>query len=215
MAEEILIASPLSTFSRLIELIASKDYWLSIFNSFWKIFFGLFLALSLGLIFAVLAFRFDFFRTIISLPISFLKSVPVAAFVIVLLFWISSRNLSIYIGFFMGLPIIYENTYAGFFQLDKKLVEMADSFKVPFKKRLAYLYRHQLLNFFKTAIISASGLIFKAGIAAELIGLQANSIGEKLYSAKIYLDSPDLFAWIISILFFSMVFEKFLKWILR
>ena len=42
-------------------------------------------------------------------------------------------------------------------------------------------------------------------MAAEVIGVPSGSIGEKLYNAKIYLNTPDLFAWTIVI---SFVFEK-------
>ena len=48
----------------------------------------------------------------------------------------------------------------------------------------------------------------KAGVAAEVIGVPSGSIGEKLYNAKIYLNTPDLFAWTIVIIVISFVFEK-------
>ena len=52
------------------------------------------------------------------------------------------------------------------------------------------------------------GLCWKAGVAAEVIGIPDGSIGEKLYEAKVYLDTPDLFAWTMVIILISMVFEK-------
>ena len=33
-------------------------------------------------------------------------------------------------------------------------------------------------------------------------------MGERLYEAKVYLDTPDLFAWTMVILIVSMIFEK-------
>ena len=45
-------------------------------------------------------------------------------------------------------------------------------------------------------------------MAAEVIGVPSGSIGEKLYNAKIYLNTPDLFAWTIVIIVISFVFEK-------
>ena len=42
----------------------------------------------------------------------------------------------------------------------------------------------------------------------EVIGVPSGSIGEKLYNAKIYLNTPDLFAWTIVIIVISFVFEK-------
>ena len=42
----------------------------------------------------------------------------------------------------------------------------------------------------------------------RLLGVSSGSIGEKLYNAKIYLNTPDLFAWTIVIIVISFVFEK-------
>ena len=50
--------------------------------------------------------------------------------------------------------------------------------------------------------------VLEGGVAAEVIGVPSGSIGEKLYNAKIYLNTPDLFAWTIVIIVISFVFEK-------
>lgn len=208
ISEEILLVSPLSALKKLLELIFMKGYWISIFSSLWKISLGLLLSILIGGILAILSFRFSIFKEVVNPAISFLRSIPVASFVIFLLVWINSSYLSIYIGFFMGMPIIFENVYTGIVSVDKNLLEMADSFKVSFEKRFKYIYKIKILPYLRAGILTASGLIFKAGIAAEIIGLQRNSIGENLYNAKIYLNMPELFAWTITILVLSMVFEK-------
>ena len=45
-------------------------------------------------------------------------------------------------------------------------------------------------------------------MAAEVIGLPSGTIGERLYTAKIYLQTPDLFAWTVVVLSLSAVFER-------
>ena len=50
---------------------------------------------------------------------------------------------------------------------------------------------------------------------AEVIGIPAGSIGEKLYKAKVYLETPDLFAWTIVIIAVSVGFEKIFMFALR
>lgn len=66
-----------------------------------------------------------------------------------------------------------------------------------------------------TACRLGLGLCWKAGIAAEVIGIPTGSIGEKLYKAKVYLETPDLFAWTIVIIFVSMTFEKMFMFCLK
>ena len=58
------------------------------------------------------------------------------------------------------------------------------------------------------AVSTALGLCWKAGTAAEVIALSSGSIGEKLYNAKIYFQTADLFAWTAAIVLISAAFEK-------
>lgn len=108
----------------------------------------------------------------------------------------------------MVLPILYDNVLAGILGMDKKLLEMAQVFRVPFGRRLRYIYVSQVLPFFRAGCTIALGLCWKSGIAAEVIGMPKGSIGERLYQAKIYLDTPDLFAWTLVIILISLLFEK-------
>ena len=50
--------------------------------------------------------------------------------------------------------------------------------------------------------------------AAEVIALSGGSIGEKLYNAKIYFQTADLFAWTVVIVLVSLVFEKLFLFLL-
>lgn len=68
-------------------------------------------------------------------------------------------------------------------------------------------------------LISAStvsiGYAWKSGVAAEIIGLINGSVGNELYKAKLYLDTPQLFAWTISIIIVSFICEKIINLLLR
>ena len=108
----------------------------------------------------------------------------------------------------MVLPVIYTNVLGGIRSTDDKLLEMARVFNIPVWKRIRYIYVSQVLPFFRSACSVALGLCWKSGIAAEVIGIPKGSIGEKLYNAKIYLDTPDLFAWTLVIVLISLAFER-------
>ena len=41
-----------------------------------------------------------------------------------------------------------------------------------------------------------------------MIGIPDHSIGEKLYNAKVYLNTSELFAWTLVIVLASLLFEK-------
>ncbi|MDD4369222.1 MAG: nitrate ABC transporter permease, partial [Oscillospiraceae bacterium] len=49
---------------------------------------------------------------------------------------------------------------------------------------------------------------WKAGVAGEVIGIPQGSIGERLYTAKINLSTPDLFAWTLVVIGLSLLGER-------
>ena len=191
LGQEILLASPVSVVRKLFELIFTGNFWQSVGFSFVRIVTGFLLAMFLGIFLAVLAYWSKTVEILIAPVIAVVKSTPVASFIILCLIWIPSRNLSVFISFLMVLPVIYTNIL-----------------EVNPERRIRYIYVSQVLPYFLSACRLSLGMCWKAGVAAEVIGVPSGSIGEKLYNAKIYLNTPDLFAWTIVIIVISFVFEK-------
>ena len=163
----------------------------------------------------LLAWRWPLAEVLLWPYVTFIKTTPVASFIILCLIWLDSANLSVFISFLMVLPIVYANMLEGIRQTDPKLLEMARLFRVSPGRRLFYIYLPQLRPYLMTACSVALGLSWKAGIAAEVIGIPDGSIGERLYEAKVYLNSADLFAWTVVIIAVSIVFEKLFLLLLR
>lgn len=208
LKQEILLASPVSVAVRLFGLIREGEFWMSAAFSFGRIVTGFLLALLCGSVLALISFRFEFAAILTRPLITVIKSTPVASFIILCLIWIPSRNLSVFISFLMVLPVIYTNILEGIRKTDRKLLEMAKVFKIPLSRKVLYIYLSQVLPYLMSACTVSLGLCWKAGVAAEVIGVPSGSIGEKLYHAKIYLNTPDLFAWTIVIIAASFLFEK-------
>lgn len=208
VGQQLLVPTPLSVVQRLGTIWQEDGFWSTIWFTFRKIVAGFLLGLGFGLGFGALAGRFPLFEILFRPWAVMIKSIPVASFIILVLIWVPSRNLSVVISFLMVTPIVYSNVLGGVSSMDKKLTEMADVFQVPFPRRLRYLYLPQVASFFRSACAVGLGLCWKAGVAAEVIGLPDGSIGEQLYQAKVYLNTPDLFAWTLVIVLVSLVFER-------
>ena len=205
---DILLASPIKVAKSLCGLLGVISFWQSILFTFIRIFIGLIIANVLGAVFAALSYISQRFREFISVPVAVIKSTPVASFIILVLIWIPSRNLSVFISFLMAFPVIYTNILQGLLSMDEKMLEMAQVFKIPFRRRLRFIYIPEVIPFYQAAATLSNAMSFKAGIAAEIIGLPQGSIGERLYEAKIYLNTPELFAWTIVIIVLSIVFNR-------
>ena len=115
----------------------------------------------------------------------------------------------------MVLPVVYTNVLEGIRAADRKLLEMAQVFSLTPAKIIRYIYLPQILPYFQAACGTALGLCWKSGIAAEVIGIPSGSIGERLQQAKVYLDTPDLFAWTLVIVLLSLSFEKLFLFLLK
>ena len=208
----IILVGPVSMFQALWEQALQPDFWLSAALSFGKIAFGFILAFFTGICLGAASYSLPFLRELLEPAVLLLKAIPVASFVILALLWVGSDNLSVLISFFIVFPILYTNTIEGLEQTDRKLLEMAKVFRIPFHKKAWHIYRPALWPFLLGGCKIALGLSWKSGIAAEVIGVPAHSIGEKLYMAKIYLSTADLFAWTFAIIVICALWERlFLK----
>lgn len=208
LGQEILLVSPFSAIKRLLELSMEFAFWKSILFSFTKITTGFILAFIIGIIIAIISANNKNFKILIEPLILTIQSIPVASFIILCLIWISSKNLSIFISFLMVLPIVYRNILDGINNIPRELNDMAKVFKVNKINKIRYIYMSEVAPYLRAACSISLGLCWKSGIAAEVIGMPANSIGENLYQAKIYLNTPDVFAWTIVIIIISICFQK-------
>lgn len=204
----ILLPSPVEALLRLGELAATASFWQAIGTSSARIIGGFLASCLLASVLAVPASRWKWVRDLLSPLVAAVKAVPVASFIILALVWLSSRSLAFFISFLMVFPTVYLNVLEGICQTDEKLLEMASVFRVPLWRRVKGIYLPAVLPYFRTAASLGLGLCWKAGIAAEVIGLPGGSMGEKLYHAKVYFQTSDLFAWTAVIVAVSVAFEK-------
>ncbi len=211
---QILLPTPLSVLEKLVLLLGRFDFWVAVMFSMLRISVGFILAATLGSLFAVVSHKSRAFRQFISPVVIIAKSVPVASIIILILVWISSDNISVFISFIMVMPVVYTNVYSGIDNLDIQLDEMAQLFKMKNLTRIRYIVLPQIMPFFESACIGGLGMAFKSGIAAEVIGLPDMSIGENLYEAKVFLDIPTLFAWTVVIIIVSFLFEKLFAYLI-
>lgn len=215
VGEQLLLASPMAVMVALASLLKDDKFYLAVIRTCLKISTGFILSFSLGIFLASIAARFRFIRELVTPLIRLLRSIPVASVVIVILIWISSRNLSIVTSFMMSFPIIYENVLTGIMNVDKKLLEMAKVFRLSGFGKLKAIYIPQVISYLEAATILSLGLCFKSGVAAEIIGLPSGTIGERLYEAKVFFDTPSVFAWSVVIILLSFMFEKLFALLIR
>ena len=208
VSQDLLIVSPYGTVKRLFELMGEWQFWQIVSGSFLRIMTGFLLAVIVGCLLAFVSGISEIAETLIAPIMGVIKSTPVASFIILALIWIKSTYLSIFISFLMVLPLIWSNILHGIKNIDTELLEMAKVYRFTRRKKLRLIVFPSVFPYFLSACTTGLGFAWKSGIAAEILGLPKNSIGVQLNNAKIYLETPDLFAWTLVVILFSIALEK-------
>ncbi len=204
----ILFAGPLETVRVLLILWRKISFWQIIGFSLLRIGTGFLAGFFCALLLAGVSARFSLLEEALRPLMVFLKAVPVASFVVLLLIWWGSSLLAVSICFLVVLPNIYIHTLEGMKSMDRQILEMARVFDIPFRNRFFYIYRPALRPFLYGSMKVSLGMCWKSGVAAEVIGVPDLSIGEQLYLSKIELDIAGVFAWTTVVIVLSIFFEK-------
>lgn len=213
IGRDIYVPSPVSVFERLSELILTELFWRTVFYSIYRVILGILISVILGVVLGVASSLNKSIYNILNPLIIAIKSTPVISFIIIALIWFKSSNVPIFICFLMCFPIIWTNVVEGIRNTDGKLLEMVKVHKVKNSLILRRVYLPSIIPYFNAALITSLGLGWKVSVAAEVLSHPRNSIGSQLYSAKIYLDSSDLYAWTLVVIILSFLFEYVMvKW---
>lgn len=204
----LLLASPGDVLSRLADLVVTGDFWATVAHSLVRIGAGFLAATVAGVLTAALAARLAVVDALVTPLMTVVRTVPVVSFIVLVLMWADSSHLAFVISFLMVTPVIFANVREGIHQRDRALLEVAAVFGVPWHRRVPAIDVPAVLPFLIAGGRIGVGLAWKSGVAAEVIGLPQGSIGERLYQAKLFLSTADLFAWTVVIVAISFLFER-------
>lgn len=204
---EVLVPAPLTVFKRLAFLIKTSAFWLAVGKSVLRIFSGLVLGVVLGIIFACLCRIFAANR-LLSPVKTVIKATPVVSFIMLAWVWLKRDSIPVFISMLIVIPVVWQNTETGISGVDKKLKEFARAYGLTGFKAVKHIYIPSVKPYFTSALCTSAGLVWKAGVAAEVLCQPKNSIGANLYNAKNILETADVFAWTAVVIIISVILEK-------
>jgi len=208
LARPTVLPTPLAVWRKLCELMATGDFYLDCLHSLGRIFSGLILGILAGALVASLCAWLGLFDSVLSPAVSVIKATPIASVIILMLFVMEKSYVPMVAAMLMALPIVFSNVRKGIASVPTEQREVADTYGFGFGKRLKYCLLPSVIPYFSAACRSSLGLAWKAGIAAEVICTPKYSIGLNLNSAKVYLESEELYAWTIVVVIMSVLIEK-------
>ena len=213
--EELLLPGPLTVARTLGTLAATETFWRVCFLSLLRIFLGFAAAMAVGCLLAVATVRFSLLHHLFSPLLKLIRAAPVASFILLALVWLKTDILPAFISFLMVVPLVFANVESGLRQVDIDLLEVAKVYDLGPLKTLTQVWLPSLMPYLLSAGTTGLGFAFKSGIAAEVICRPKASIGGELYLAKLYLETPEVFAWTAAVILLSVLLEKGLLWAIR
>ena len=208
---DLLLPGPLAVGSRLAALAGTSGFWLSVGATLGRVFLGLAWGALAG---AALAFATHFSPwadRLLSPAVRVVRATPVVSFILLVYLWVPRGAIPWVIAGLMVLPVVWGAVSAGLDGLDEKLLELARAYRFSRGKTLALICLPALRPHFASGLSTAFGLAWKSGVAAEVLCPPARAIGSRIQQAKAALETPDLFAWTLTIVALSLALEKLLR----
>lgn len=215
VAQPLILPGPGAVVMALLRLVCDGGTWAILAGSGARILGGLVFAAVCGGVLAGVSARSRAFARLVAPALSFVKATPVACVVVLLLIWLGSARVSIAAVFLMALPGVYFSLVEGLTQADKPLEQMFRLHGVRgWRLFCAHIWR-EVLPFVLSCARAVIGMSWKAGVAAELIGMAVGTVGERIYQAKLLIETADLLAWTVLVVMASWACERVLVWLLR
>lgn len=215
VAQPLILPGPGAVVVALLHLVCDGGTWAILAGSGARILGGLVLAAVCGGVLAGVSSRSRAFARLVAPALSFVKATPVACVVVLLLIWLGSARVSIAAVFLMALPGVYFSLVEGLAQVNGSLEQMFRLHGVrSWRLFCAHTWR-EVLPFVLSCARAVIGMGWKAGVAAELIGMAVGTVGERIYQAKLLIETADLLAWTVLVVAVSWACERALVWLLQ
>lgn len=215
VGHRLLLPAPAEVGGRFVELVVEPSFWTTVARSLVRVAAGFVAGTLLGTLLAVAAATWRTVRTLGSPVVGAVRAAPVVSFIILVLVWVDTDRLAVVVSALMVLPVTYAAVLEGIGQRDDAMLEVAAVFRVPRRRRLLAIDVPAVLPFFAAACRVGVGLAWKSGVAAEVIGLPAGTVGERLYDAKLLLLTADVFVWTAVVVALSLAAERLVAATLR
>lgn len=194
---EMIVASPLATYTALLSLLTEIRTWEYILITLLRLISGLFLGSLIGLLLGLAAGTNKKIRFILE-PIKWTSmTIPAIVISIMAMLWFGMGSEQvIFVVIIIVAPITYVNAMVGRFGIDEKLIEMGRCFNLPLKMFFREIYLPGITASVIAGFALTAGMGVRVVVLAEFMGAH-NGIGYGLSKAYMYLDTPELFAWIL------------------
>lgn len=205
---DIFLPSVGDTFTKLVELSKTSEFWLDIKSSFFRVFFGFLLSILVAYPLVVASLINKNVKEIVFYIVEFFRYLPIPVFIPLTILWFgvddAGKVMIVFLGTFAQMiPMFYDST--------QLLENNYNAFSYGLKwKRWAYVKNITMVGS-APYIFDNSRLCFGWAwtylIIAELLGAE-NGLGYAIIRAQRYLATDKIFAYIITIGLIGVLIDR-------
>ncbi len=212
---ELMLPTPARVLTSLLTMAGTDTFWLSALFTLVRVFLGLLLGTALGVLLAFLTRFASWANLLLSPAIRVIRATPVVSFILLVYLWVTRENIPGVIAAMMVLPVVWSSVSGGLSSVDSQLLELARAYRFSRWKTLCLIYLPSVRPHFISGFLTAFGLAWKSGVAAEVLCPPKLAIGSRIQQARMALETADLFAWTLVIIVLSLSLEALLRHLLK
>lgn len=202
-----ILASPADTAVALARLAWGKGLWLPLLITLKRLVIGLAIGVAIGFVLGVLSGLEPRLRSFLE-PVRWVgMTVPAVIVASLAMLWFGLGDVAvIFVVAVIVIPVVFVNTVAGVLAVDRRLVEMGHVYRFPWGLRLTQVYLPGIASPVMAGLTLATGVAVRAVVLAEVLGAM-DGIGYSFSRATSYLETPEIFAWVVVLLALMAVLE--------
>ena len=200
-----------STFESLINLLKNKETYLIILNTIFRLIITIIITYLIAFVLVLLSSISIKIEQLIKPLVALMKTLPVAAIIIVLLVSVGRNNSPYFITGLVVLPLMYETTFIGIKSINKGITEEIKMDSNVNWLVVSKVFIQMTMPYILAGTIQSLGLGLKVMVMSEFITQPPLTIGAKMSEERVYQNLDNIFAWTIILVVFIFLVEYFLK----
>lgn len=192
----------------LFYLLGKSSTYISLWNTIKNLLLSLGISIIIGCTLGIIAGINKNLYLLFKPAISFLKTLPVIIFIVLLMLFFKFKNVPIITCVLILVPIFYEGTYQGIINLDRSYLDVyrLNSKTTPFV--LFKVHLPLISSYSKASFISSIGMGIKILVTTEYICGVNDTIGKQIIEAMNNLEYSYIYAYSIILIIMILFIES-------
>ena len=202
------LPSPASVVRGFGEILATGEVWTHTGASLYRILVGFGGAVGLAVLMGLAGFLSPRARGVVHDVLAVLNATSVFVWIVISIIWFGLSNWApIFTTFMITLPVVASNIVEGVENVDRRLLEMGDVYRLPGREKFRSIVIPSTLPYLVAGMKVGFGLALKVSVVAEIFGV-TSGIGYIMNYSREILATQMVFVWALVMILVMMVTDK-------